>query len=186
MFRTRPKYTDEELAKIYAKPHDHKQWKDHEQRIDSTKALFGWFYDDIRSVADLSCGNGTLLDWWDMEGHVTYWGDYAPGYRYEGPLEKTIHEIPKVDLYICSETIEHLNEPLEALRLIRAKTKYLILTTPIHSDNQTDGNPEHYWQWDVDDMHNLLRSANFEPVIVQELKFFEDKYIYNYQMWLCK
>lgn len=135
-------------------------------------------------MADLSCGDATIAKSLNMEDDVIYLGDYGLGYEFQGPLEKTINEIPDVDLYICSETIEHLDDPDLALRMIRDKTKYLVLSTPNGEDH--DGNPEHYWGWNQDDVYDMLTSAGFEPVIYQELNFFEPHNIYNYQIWGCR
>ena len=139
----RPFHTDEKLASIYPTPHHHSGWPDHRQRVRSTIALAGWF-DNCQSVADLSCGDGTIIDALDIP--VKYKGDYAPGYDLCGSIDETIDLIPKVDLFILSETIEHLVDPDATLAKIRAKTRYLVLSTPNGEDNA--GNVEHYWGWD--------------------------------------
>ena len=181
MIRLRPKYSDEELKKIYAKPHAHSEWPDHRARVRSTIAVAQWF-EGVRSVADLSAGDAAIIDALDI--HAKYIGDFAPRYEFTGPIEKTIDLIPKVELFICSETIEHLDEPLEALKKIRAKTQFLVLSTPDGENNQ--GNPEHYWGWTADDMRALLIEAGFQPVIFQSLKFDDPALIYDYQIWGCK
>ena len=181
MIRLRPKYSDEELKKIYAKPHAHSEWPDHRARVRATIAVAQWF-EGVRSVADLSAGDAAIIDALDI--HSKFIGDFATRYEFTGPLEKTIDLIPKVDLFICSETIEHLDEPLEALKKIRAKTQFLVLSTPDGENNQ--GNPEHYWGWTADDMRALLVEAGFEPVIFQSLKFDDPALIYDYQIWGCK
>jgi hypothetical protein len=179
--RLRPKYTDEELAQVYQTPHSHTRWKDHRIRVNTTIATAKWF-EDANSVADLSCGDAAIVNALDIE--TKFLGDYAPGYEYTGPLEETIEKIPDVDLYICSETIEHLDDPLAGLRQIRAKTKYLVLSTPNGEDN--DDNPEHYWGWDDDGVRSMLLTAGFNPVVYQELNFTQPQYCYNYQIWGCE
>jgi hypothetical protein len=178
--RLRPKYSEEELKEIYKTPHEHNLWVDHIQRVESTIALSVWFY-PICKVADLSCGDGYIVD--SINAETKYKGDFASGYDYTGPIEKTLKLIPVVDLFILSETIEHIDDPDTLLREIRKKTKYLILTTP--KDEHDDSNPEHYWGWGKKDMKEMLISANFSPQIYQELEFFGSQFCYTYQMWGC-
>ena len=181
IIRLRPKYSDEELKSIYATPHAHSSWPDHRARVRATIALAKWF-EDVRSVADLSAGDAAIIDGLDV--HAKYIGDYATRYEFAGPIEKTIDLIPKVDLFICSETVEHLDQPDLVLKKIRAKTRYLVLSTPDGEDNA--GNHQHYWGWSADDMRALLIEAGFEPVIFQSLKFDDPGLVYDYQIWGCK
>ncbi len=178
--RLRPPHDAAYLAALYAKPHNHTQWPDHIQRVRSTIALAGWF-EDALSVADLSAGDAAIINALDI--HAKYIGDFAPRYEFTGAIEETIEQIPSVDLFILSETIEHVDDPDLVLRKIRAKTKHLILTTP---DGEKDAsNPEHYWGWDSDDMKEMLIEAGFKPVIYSSLHFENPGLIYDYQMWGC-
>jgi hypothetical protein len=178
--RLRPAYSEDQLKEIYATPHQHKQWKDHIQRVESTIALAKWF--NANSVADLSCGDGVIID--SLDAAIKIKGDYAPGYEFTGPIEQTITQIPNVELFILSETLEHLDDPDAVLRQIRQKTKYLVLSTP-NGETDTE-NPQHYWGWNNADVKEMLQEAGFKPVIYQSLEFFEDPYTYNYQIWGCK
>lgn len=178
--RFRPKYSDEELAELYPAPHEHTQWPDHRLRVATTIALAKiWF--EPKSVADLSCGDGAILASFAGQTDALYFGDIAGGYTYHGPIEETIEQIPRVDLYVCSETLEHLDDPPTVLKQIRAKAAHLVLSTP--NDEQSDANPEHYWGWDVDDVRGLLKGAGFTPVILSTVGFDDTKY--GYQIWLC-
>jgi hypothetical protein len=179
--RLRPAYSEEELKKVYATPHAHSTWPDHRARVRATIALAQWF-EDVRSVADLSAGDATIIDALDI--HAKYIGDFAPRYEFTGPIEKTIDLIPKVDLFILSETIEHVDDPDLLLRKIREKTRFLVLSTPNGEDNA--GNPEHYWGWNADDMKAMMVEAGFEPVIYSSLSFADPGLVYNYQIWGCK
>jgi hypothetical protein len=143
VIRLRPKWPDEELAKIYARPHDHRRWRDHHLRIGVTTAVATWMADaGLGSAADLSCGNGAVLN--AVKSTTKFYGDYAPGYTYTGPIEETIDQIPHVDLFICCETLEHLDDPGAALVKIREKASMILLSTPV--DNWGDPNPEHSWR----------------------------------------
>lgn len=177
--RLRPKYTPEELANIYKTPHQHTRWRDHLLRVQATIPVATWFT-NVTSVADLSAGDATIIN--AIDAPTKYIGDFAPGYQFTGPLEETIDLIPAVDLFICSETLEHLDDPILALKKIRAKTRNLVLSTP--DGESDDRNPEHYWGWDTDGIRELLTSAGFRPVTLSLLKF--EDYEYNYQIWGCE
>jgi len=178
--RLRPAHSDQALADIYSEPHAHWQWKDHQLRVQMTIAFASWFK-DVNSIADLSAGDAAIIN--AIPATTRYIGDFAPGYEYTGAIDDTIDLIPKVDLFICSETIEHLDDPEKTLAKIRAKTKALIVTTPDSENN--DQNPQHYWGWDSDGVRQLLEGAGFKPVIFNTLQFENPNLIYDYQFWGC-
>jgi len=58
--RLRPDPTPDELAAMYAEPHDHRRWgAGHDIRVRQTIALGQWLAIECsaKSLADLSCGN---------------------------------------------------------------------------------------------------------------------------------
>ena len=179
--RLRGAYSDEDLQKVYSMPHVHTGWPDHRQRVRSTIALAGWF-ENVQSVADLSCGDGAIIDALDVP--IKYKGDYAPKYEIHGAIEDTLLQIPRVDLLILSETLEHLDDPDLVLRMSRTKARYMVLTTPNGEDN--DGNPQHYWGWDDKDIRAMLIGAGWNPVIYQSLEFADASLVYDYQLWGCQ
>lgn len=179
--RLRPAYSSEELAQVYATPHEHWQWKDHQLRVAMTIAFASWFK-DVNSVADLSAGDAAIIN--AIPAKDKYIGDFAFGYELTGSIDETIDLILKVDLFICSETIEHLDDPEATLRKIRAKTKAIIITTPDGEIN--DGNPQHYWGWDSDGVEAILKSVGFTPVIYNKLTFSDPGLVYDYQFWGCE
>ena len=178
--RLRPAYSEQELARVYETPHQHSQWKDHQLRVQMTIAFASWFK-DVQSIADLSAGDAVIIN--SIPATTRYIGDFAPAYEFTGAIDDTIDLIPKVDLFICSETIEHLDDPEKTLAKIRAKTKSLIVTTPDSENN--DQNPQHYWGWDADGVRELLEGAGFKPVIFNALRFEDPTLIYDYQFWGC-
>jgi hypothetical protein len=176
--RLRQKYSDAELAGIYQAPHQHNRWEDHILRVKMTIALASYFT-NVKTVADLSAGDATIIN--AVQAETRYIGDFAPSYEFVGPIEKTIHEIPEVDLFICSETIEHLDNPDEVLAIIGKKAKHLILSTP---DGETDhGNPEHYWGWDSEGVRQMLLAAGFIPRAFANFRVVDLGYMY--QAWAC-
>jgi hypothetical protein len=152
-----------ELAEMYATPHDHTRWADHRMRVDVTADLATYMLQPGQTVADLSCGDAAIVRRLVTRCQATaILGDLAPGYDLCGPIEETIRQIPHVDLFVCSETLEHVDDPDKVLRAIREKTNLLILSTP---DGETDGsrNREHVWGWDAEAVGEMLAAAGFTP-----------------------
>lgn len=172
-----------ELATMYATPHDHTQWVDHRIRVDFTTDLASYMVSEGQTVADLSCGDAAIARRLVTRCQAdAILGDLAPGYDLCGPIEQTIQQIPAVDLFICSETLEHLDDPDKVLGLIRGKTNRLILSTP---EGETDGsrNKEHVWGWDADTVEQMLRNAGFDPKtkVLLDLRYAGGEYCF--QIW---
>lgn len=177
-------YPDEaELARIYATPHNHHRFRDHELRVDLTVDVGRWL-GPWDTIADLSCGNATIPDRIAYSGTTRYLGDFAPGYEYRGPLETTLDMIPHVQLYVCSETLEHVKDPPAVLHQIRGKAGTLLLSTPIGETKPTD-NPEHVWGWDVDDIATLLQETGWTQTLVC-LPLRLPGWRYDYQIWAVR
>lgn len=182
--RVRPAYTAEQLAAIYPAPHDHTRWPDHVLRADMTVALCQWFT-DVGSVADLSCGNGWMARHVAQHfGATVVLGDLAAGYEHHGPIEQTIGEIDPVDLFICTETLEHLDDPDTVLGRIREKAKGLIVSTPDAEPFDGDArhfNLEHYWTWDTDGVVEMLNAAGWTVEVGMQLQM--PTMGVSYQLW---
>ncbi len=195
--RLREKHSPEMLAEIYDKPHDHRRFPDHELRVSATIDVGVWLMmnrhkSDVTAnpwtIADLSCGNAQIARGInDLTGNraVMHLGDFAPGYDICGPIEETIDQIPFVDLFILSETIEHVDDPGLVLSKIRHKTRQLVLSTPIDETLAVD-NREHYWGWDVEGIHSLLGQVGFEPITRADVNFYEWMFPYRFQIWGCQ
>lgn len=179
--RLRPRHTDSELRQLYAAPHVHTRWPDHILRVRLTVETAKWFT-DAQSVADLSAGDAATIKALDIPRKVI--GDFAPGYEITGPIEETIDLIEPVDLFICTETLEHLDDPDRVLRKIREKAKYLVLSTPCGETD--DSNVEHYWGWDAGAVNAMLAHAGFQPVIETVLAFHDAGLPYDFQIWGCR
>lgn len=182
--RLRPMPTDDELARLYAAPHDHRRWEDHLYRVDVTSAVAALMMRRGGVVADLSCGNAVIADRLleSRQARRAVLGDYAPGYDHTGPIEQTIDQIGHVDLFICSETIEHLDDPDAVLARIRQKTDRLVLSTPDGEENAA--NPEHVWGWDAEAVEEMLLTAGFVPKVHTTV---DTRPIggYCFQIWGC-
>jgi len=183
----RPFYTPEQLAQVYARPYDHSGWREHRARVTLTAALAQTLVDEytVTLAADLSCGDGAVLD--RLNVRFKLYGDYVPGRHYAGPIEDTIGRLAadfgKVGLFVLSETLEHVEDPDWLLAKIRIVADALVVTTPDAEDN--DGNAEHYWSWDAAEVCRMLLKAGWEPVTY--LSF--DPHVapgYVFQMWGCR
>jgi len=163
--RCRPAYSSEQLREMYAAPHSSTQSSiigpDHADRIERTLRLAQRFIDPEtdHTAADLSCGDGRLIDSFPFER--AYKGDFAAGYELTGPIEETIELIPEVDVFFLCESLEHIDRPDELLLALRLKAGKLILSTPICT--WWDENIEHYWAWDVECVRKMLRTAGWKP-----------------------
>lgn len=186
--RLRPMPSQDELDVLYAAPHRHSAWADHRVRVDVTIALARHIIRKNAVVADLSCGDAAIAKaLFTSHRARLFLGDYAPGYEYTGPIEETIHKLdlhPPADLFICSETIEHLDDPDTVLKTIRGKTSNLILSTPDGEDN--DSNPEHVWGFDSEAVESMLITAGFTPTVFTELDLRPAGFLYAYQIWCCR
>lgn len=182
----RPFYTAEELPGIYDHVYDHTHWEDHKIRVATTIHIGRWLRDHVhaQSAADLSCGDGAILRGLDIPDSL--YGDFvaAPHVTVVGNLTDTVinGEGLLVDLYILSETLEHVEEPLTLLRALRNKAASLVLSTP--EGEETDDNPEHYWGWNRHDIRWMLNSAGWEPVVCTILNTTVPGG-YTYQIWGC-
>jgi hypothetical protein len=178
--RLRPAYTDAELAALYRAPHDHRRWRDHHLRVDVTIAVARWMAGDgVAAAADLSCGNGAILTATPAE--VKHYGDIAPGYQYHGPIEQTIDQIPKINLMVCSETLEHVDDPDFVLARMRERAGMLVLSTPVGAWGDT--NPEHYWAWSREDVEDMLKAAGWHQHVYATADFTPMGLPYEFGIW---
>ena len=173
----------DDLAAMYPSPHNHKLYGlGHHLRVEMTIVLAaevmrarGW-----QSVADLSCGNAEIARRLTSDPTL---GDFAAGYPLTGPLETTLPTIARHDIYVCSETIEHLDNPSLALLLMREKAHGLVLSTPLECWD--DGCAEHLWAWDRNGVEGLMAEAGWTSVAHAQLdaRVFGETYLYG--IWVA-
>lgn len=180
--RLRPAHDPAALAEIYREPHDHTLWLDHKVRVAVTAAFIRSLSGRVPSAADLSCGDGAILH--AIDATVKLFGDFAPRYEFAGPIEETIARLRQVQLFICCETLEHLDDPDPALKAIRQKTETLVVSTPV--DAFADTNKEHYWAWDREAVEQMLTEAGFTVVVYNELDLRPANGDYSFGIWWCR
>ena len=189
--RFRPAYNDAELAAIYAEPHRHDHWPDHVLRVAETIALAREL-GVPDTIADLSCGDAAIATALrEGSGRADlvrlHLGDLAPGYEYHGPIERTITEIPRVGMLVCTETIEHLDCPDGLLIAARVKADLLVLSTPLGETVTGAANAEHYWGWDHEGVREMLDCAGWETVLQRDVTWTDGHgFPWSYQIWGCR
>lgn len=187
----RPFYSDAEEAELYAEPYDHTRWVDHRERVNYTASLLEELAADThgRSVADLSCGDGGVIEAaravrWSR----VYLGDRTarPGLDVAGRIEDILDGCPETDLFVCTETLEHVRDPLAVLKGIRRVTRRgVILSTP--AGEEGDDNPQHYWGWTPEDLFKLLTEAGFNDWQADvELWTSRNDDYYTHQIWTLR
>lgn len=194
--RLRPAYDDAGAfySGRYPGGYRHAAWPDHVERVaESVKFIETSLITcaPVLSVADLSCGDGAIT--WELNRPRTFTGDLnpvgperpaGPGTSWiTGSLPGTLDSIPGVDLYICSETLEHLDDPDGFLALLRPKARLLFVSTPEAETGQ--GNPEHYWGWDSEAVRGMLTGAGWTPMFHRIFTPVSAD-VYRFQMWMCR
>jgi len=134
----------------------------------------GTSLENVESVADMSAGGSRITPMIASHyGVIPYLGDYgdAYGYQFQGTLQQTVPALPPVDLFVCSETIEHLTNPDADLALIRDKARTLLLTTPIWEEPHMVSHG-HLWTWRREDVEKMLADVGFTPLRFVEISIF--------------
>jgi hypothetical protein len=175
------------MGQLYPRPHDHTHWWDHRVRVDVSVAMGLHLLGGEGVIADLSCGDAAIPRGisaaFGGRARLTL-GDYAPGHEHVGPIEQTVERVKHADLWVLSETLEHLDDPDAVLRAIRPRTSCLLLSTP---DGETDhSNPEHLWCWDSEEVSAMLAAAGFAPIMHNHLDLRPAGCVYAFQIWGCR
>lgn len=191
--RLRAAHGEQALAMLYEAPHDHTRWPDHVERVAATIELGRDLvarHGQPRVIADLSCGDATIARTLAAEAAAAggaarvILGDLAPGYEITGPIEQTLREITQAGLFVCTETIEHLDDPDAVLAMIREHAVTLLLSTPLAEF--WAGNVEHYWGWDDSDVRAMLERAGWTPELYRGLRCEAGGGTWAYQIWGCR
>lgn len=130
----------------------------------------------LQNILDVGCGEGFTLDRLQKEKiGKSYEGiDYAdeaielgkelyPKLKLKkGDIYKLPYEANSFDLIICTEVLEHLEDPKKALReLIRVSSRYILLSVPnepfftiqrigrLQNIKRLGAHPEHIQKWTI-------------------------------------
>lgn len=188
-------------ARVYPEGYRHDSWPDHVERVKASADMIERYASQIRTAADLSCGDGALLNRISRHLSRAVLGDLngvpassAVSCRARvletigaAALPDSLEHLEPVDLFILSETLEHVDDPDGLLRRISDVARYLFVSTPVE-ESEAAGNPEHYWSWGTGDVYDMLRDAGWEPLERQTLvpqSTLSLPHAYHYQLWLA-
>lgn len=193
--RLRDGYTRAHLGDLYKDRHQHSDYPDHLDRVQVTIgfgveciAVDVAEHPVIYTIADLSTGDGAVPQGIFRaypDKVKLYLGDLTPGWPLQGTIGETLPQLPHgVDLFVCCETIEHVDNPDAMLREIRFHAQTLLVSTPV--DNFDDDNPEHIWAWSKPAVEEMLTSAGWQPVLYQAVNKRPEGFPYNWGIWYCQ
>ena len=173
--RVHDRYSDAEFDELYKAPweqaspdHPHLEHCPNPWVYWDLMVAFGKSFSGVGSIADMSCGDATVpRALGEHFGVAPMLGDYAPGYAYTGTLQDTVPLLPVVDLYVCTNTVEHLDDPDTDLKLIREHCTEMLLATPVEEWHDHDNG--HYWAWDRDGVEEMAAAAGFTVSAYVEL-----------------
>lgn len=130
----------------------------------------------IAKIVDLGCGDGGLIAHLDNE-HSAWMAcvgyDFQPsnivGWEQRDLLGQTfsldfVANWPLVidaDVYVMTECLEHLTDPHEAVRRVRAREAQLVCSSP-WTEHAGSHDECHAWAWDPDGYEQLVRDAGFD------------------------
>lgn len=193
--------------RVYPEGYRHDVWPDHVERVAASVEMIRQYSNQIASVADLSCGDAAIVRGLvgmkrlrtaylgDLNGVDRVpedgWGRVRTHRLPPGPLPDTLAPANlhggMIDLFVLSETLEHMDDPDALLRRLTLFSRYLFLSTPV-DEPEGSGNLEHYWGWGTDDIHDMLEAAGWHPLERKILVPVSTTHLpdaYHYQLWLA-
>lgn len=177
-YRTRPPLSAEELDDLY-EGHDWSLFVQKERDEGTNELGISLPHDEVASIADLSCGGANITPTIAAHYGVTpILGDFGKRYGYPmtGRIEETISTIEPVDLFVCSETLEHLEDPDAVLAQLHDKCKRLLVTTPVWEEPHMVS-AGHLWTWRAADVEEMLVAAGFTVERFEPVSLFG--------LWMC-
>lgn len=179
----------------------HDVWPDHVERVKASVDLIRRYSGSIHTAADLSAGDAAILRGLPSLDRV-WVGDLNGVDQFQrgwngsttevtalppGALPTSLDQLPQqVDLFVCSETLEHLDDPDALLARLPLYARYLFLSTPVAEEG--NGNEEHYWSWNQADVHHMLQDAGWSAMECQILHPLSTRSLpgaYTYQLWMA-
>lgn len=188
-------------ARTYPDGYRHDVWPDHVERVKASADMIEKYAWQFRTAADLSCGDGALINRISHRLSRAVLGDIngvpasaAVGCRAQvletigaATLPDSLEHLEPVDLFILSETLEHMDDPDGLLVRVGDVARYLFLSTPLNEEADS-GNTEHYWSWGQDDVHRILEGAGWSPLeleLLRPVSTWDMPGAYTYQLWLA-
>lgn len=182
MRKLRRFWSDVKLQEIYGHTYKHERWAEHAYRVQHTLGVAHRLVENygLKTAADLSSGDGAIIDQLSPRLTRVEKGDISV----DGcGIEVNIKNLRPVDLFICTETIEHLEAPWTVLEEVAQRTRWLILSCPLDERPEID-NYEHYWSFTSEDVRDILTQSGFSPVTYDFLTGVG--WTYDYQVWTAR
>jgi len=179
MIKLRRFYEPDALRQMYAHQYSVLKWTEHQARVARTLDLARPLIAEqqLETLADLSWGDRSIANGLSDLIVAKHLNDITTGV----PIDVALTSVDAVDLFICTETIEHLEAPWTTLEAIALKTKWLLLSTPLDEPAATP-NWEHYWSFSANDVGSMLTQAGFDRL--RCVAFTEPDWEYVYQVWV--
>lgn len=127
----------------------------------------------LRSVVDLGCGDGGLLSLVRprVPDTIQLWGYDLQQTNVEHARagidvrfgDFLTEDIDWADIAVCTEVLEHLDDPHGFVRRIGEHTGHLVASSP---NGETPENHDglHMWGWDMDGYAELVEQAGFTVI----------------------
>jgi 2-polyprenyl-3-methyl-5-hydroxy-6-metoxy-1,4-benzoquinol methylase len=188
----------------YQVKRDNFTWADHVLRVQMTGALISWFRPD--TILDPACGDGTIVAAAHRVRPITgaYLTDISmPNFYHVGTtmrpylpeqtdcackaIEDTLSEDRYFDVVVLTEILEHVEDPVNILRMARERAKVVVASSPLFADDRTlDRNPEHLWQFDAVGYEEMLKEGGWDPITFVPISFTEPAFEYTFQLWSAR
>jgi hypothetical protein len=92
--------------------------------------------------------------------------------------------IPRVDVIVLTEILEHLDDPDSLVRKASEKATNLVASSPIGETGTS--NHEHTWGWDEDGYYDMLTANGWQVKTVVKQYMNHMGLPYNFQIWTAK
>lgn len=186
----------------YQVARDNHTWRDHMLRVQMTASLLAWL--NPVTVIDPACGDGSIVAaahaLRPMEG--AYLADISrPNFYKVGTemrpvlppnlrvacqtIEETLRDPFTFDVVVLTEILEHVEDPVEILKMARDRATFLVASSPFFMDEATlDVNHEHLWQFDISGYSEMLEEAGWTGIVTVPIHLTE--FMYDFQLWAAK
>lgn len=148
------------------------------------------------TILDPACGDASIVEAAHRQRPIEYalLGDIskrqiksiAPTFSHRAEVADLLELMDRpgrFDLVVLTEILEHIEDPVMALRLARMRADFLLASSPV-GDPEERANHEHVWAWDEAGYELMLRDEGWDPRAKLLLTFPGTPW--NNQIWLAR